>query len=211
MEKYTSLQDIKNVMSRLNELQEKSSNELTIDINEVLENLSSYECDQYIYDWGYCDCDYDENCEDCGGDGEYEEKMLVSEWVERMEFDGMLNEVKHDNTYNYNSPISNHVDFRILQKNHDSEVIVELKVHMFGDVRANYTENIYLEFANEYEFFEAFQTSKAVTFEHNEKIYNVDFDVFSDSKEVYDENYNHLLTSYEYDLNNIKKQIEDNE
>ena len=49
---------------------------------------------------------------------------------------------KGDNTYNYSSNINNNIDYRIYNIN--NEVYIKLKVHKYGDIRANYTDEIIL-------------------------------------------------------------------
>lgn len=59
---------------------------------------------------------------------------------------------KGDNTYNYSSNINNNIDYRIYNIN--NEIYIKLKVHKYGDIRANYTDEIILKFDTEYEFYE---------------------------------------------------------
>lgn len=55
-----------------------------------------------------------------------------------------------ENLINGNSKIAN----QIYENEIDNEVYVKLKVHKYGDIRANYTDDIILKFDTEYEFYE---------------------------------------------------------
>lgn len=59
---------------------------------------------------------------------------------------------KSDNSYNWYSNINDDIDYRLY--NIDNKIYIKLKVHMFGDIRAHYTDDIILKFDNENEFYE---------------------------------------------------------
>ena len=133
---------------------------------DVLENLVPYEMDNFI-----------------GYDFEKEEDMEIDfdEYLELYEYE----ETRGDNTYNWLAPLTNHMDFRIYESKELGDIIVELKVHRYGDVRCNYTEECYLNFQNDYEFYEVLsEIGKQLLVIKNDKQYNIRIDIFSDCPEI---------------------------
>ena len=156
----------------------------TINILDVLENLKSYEIDNFEI-MNYLD--------------EYEEEILevsFEEFCEAEEYE----EIKSDNSYNWLSPVSNHFNYRIYQSNLWEGIIVEFKVHKYGDVRCNYTEEIYLRFNGEYEFYEVLsESSKYIKVDKNDKEYYITINIFSDCPiiEIESENYFEQIEGWE--------------
>ena len=89
------------------------------------------------------------------------------------------------------------------------DIIVEFSVHRYGDVRYNYTEEAYFRFNNEYEFYEVLQESnKYFTIEKNNKMHEVEIDIFSESPRIYIEEDNEDIEGYEaYEL--LEELLED--
>ena len=150
-------------------------NELTISIFDVLDSLEAFEITKKeMYD----------NKEE-----EYFE-YDIEEYFEKGLDEGFLIECGADNSYNWNSPISHHINFEIY---HDIEgsYIVRFRVHRYGDVRCNYTDWVYLEFSWEDEFLEVLmeECSKCIDVEMDGKQYYVTIEVLSDEirLESYDE------------------------
>ena len=150
-------------------------NELTISIFDVLDSLEAFEITKKeMYD----------NKEE-----EYFE-YDIEEYFEKGLDEGFLIECGADNSYNWNSPISHHINFEIY---HDIEgsYIVRFRVHRYGDVRCNYTDWVYLEFSWEDEFLEVLmeECSKWIEVEMDGKQYYVTIEVLSDEirLESYDE------------------------
>ena len=150
-------------------------NELTISIFDVLDSLEAFEITKKeMYD----------NKEE-----EYFE-YDIEEYFEKGLDEGFLIECGADNSYNWNSPISHHINFEIY---HDIEgsYIVRFRVHRYGDVRCNYTDWVYLEFSWEDEFLEVLmeECSKSIDVEMDGKQYYVTIEVLSDEirLESYDE------------------------
>ena len=146
---------------------------------DVLENLVPYEMDNFI-----------------GYDFEKEEDMEIDfdEYLELYEYE----ETRGDNTYNWLAPLTNHMDFRIYESKELGDIIVELKVHRYGDVRCNYTEECYLNFQNDYEFYEVLsEIGKQLLVIKNDKQYYIRIDIFSDCPEIEISDINDL-DEYEY-------------
>ena len=150
-------------------------NELTISIFDVLDSLEAFEITKKeMYD---------------SKEEEYFE-YDIEEYFEKGLDEGFLIECGADNSYNWNSPISHHINFEIY---HDIEgsYIVRFRVHRYGDVRCNYTDWVYLEFSWEDEFLEVLmeECSKCIDVEMDGKQYYVTIEVLSDEirLESYDE------------------------
>ena len=78
----------------------------------------------------------------------------VEEYLDYMEELGYLEEGKGDNSYNWAGNVSNHFDFRVHNDLINGGIYVEFKVHLYGDVRGNYTDSVLLKFDNDYFFYE---------------------------------------------------------
>ena len=142
-------------------------NELTISIFDVLDSLEAFEITKKeMYD----------NKEE-----EYFE-YDIEEYFEKGLDEGWLVECCADNTYNWNSPISHHINFEIYHNIEEGNYIVRFRVHRYGDVRCNDTDWVYLEFSWEDEFLEVLmeECSKWIEVEMDGKQYYVTIEVLSD-------------------------------
>ena len=149
-------------------------NELTISIFDVLDSLEAFEITKKeMYD----------NKEE-----EYFE-YDIEEYFEKGLDEGWLVEKCSDNSYNWNSPMSHHINFEIYY-NDEGSYIVRFRIHRYGDVRCNYSDWCYLEFSWENEFLERLlESSKSIDVEMDGKQYYVTIEVLSDEirLESYDE------------------------
>ena len=146
---------------------------------DVLENLVPYEIDNFI---GY---DFEK---------ELEMEIDFEEYLELYAYE----ETRADNTYNWFAPLTNHMNFRIYESKELGDIIVELKVHRYGDVRCNYTEECYLNFQNDYEFYEVLsEMGKQLLVIKNDKQYYIRINIFSDCPEIEKSDINDL-DEYEY-------------
>ena len=142
-------------------------NELSISIFDVLDSLEAFEItEKDIYN-------YDEE--------EYEE-MDIEEYFEKGLDEGWLVENCADNTYNWNSPISHHINFEIYHNIEEGNYIVRFRVHCgYCDVRVGYSDWCYLEFSWENEFLEQLlECSKSIEVKMDGKQYYVTIEVLSD-------------------------------
>ena len=151
-------------------------NELTISIFDVLDSLEAFEITKKeMYD----------NKEE-----EYFE-YDIEEYFEKGLDEGFLIECGADNSYNWNSPISHHINFEIYHNNEEGNYLIRFRVHRYGDVRYNYSDWVYLEFSWENEFLEVLmeECSKSIDVEMDGKQYYVTIEVLSDEirLESYDE------------------------
>ena len=141
-------------------------NELTISIFDVLDSLEAFEItEKEIY-----------NCDE----EEYEE-MDIEEYWDKGTDEGFLIECGADNSYNWNSPISHHINFEIYHNLEEGNYIVRFRIHRYGDVRCNYSDWVYLECNSDYDFLEALmECGKWIEVEMDGKQYYVTIEVLSD-------------------------------
>lgn len=132
-------------------------NDFTIDTVKILEALKEYECEMTIEE-----IEYDEDGEEV--DVTYNECTNIDEYVDYLDSLYGLEEVKSDNTYNWLAPISNHMNFTIYKGVDDCYYLVA-KVHRFGDVRCNYTDEFICQFDREDEMWEALDKEECGTVE----------------------------------------------
>lgn len=192
--------------------------ELEIDILDVLNSLESYEvetievlepcnnCDGegVVYNWDDDEeCELEEECDECDGGYVYNEINAVDA-LDKMYDLGDLEEMKHDNSYNWVSPVSNHFDYKMYKNINNSNIYVEFKVHRYGDVRCNYTDSVILEFTNEYDFFEAIQENNKMV-----EVDNLDceLNIFSDTIEVYTKDGDYKGNVCASDIEELKEEV----
>lgn len=150
-------------------------NELIISIFDVLDELECFEVtEKTIWD----------------SEIEEEVEMDIEEYFEKGLDEGFLTECGADNSYNWNSPMSHHINFEIYY-NDEGSYIVRFRIHRYGDVRCNYSDWCCLEFSWEDEFLEVLmeECSKCIDVEMDGKQYYVTIEVLSDEirLESYDE------------------------
>ena len=139
-------------------------NELTISIFDVLDSLEAFEITKKeMYD---------------SEEEEYFEYDM-EEYFEKGLEEGFLTECGADNTYNWNSPISHHINFEIYH-NDEGSYIVRFRVHRYGDVRCNYSDWCCLEVNSDYDFLEALMCGKWIEVEMDGKTYCISIEVTSD-------------------------------
>lgn len=117
-------------------------NDLVIDVVEVFENLKEYEITEYEY--------YNPDTE------EYEDIEFndCDEFISYMDDTYGIEEVSSDNSYNWSSPISNNFYIHQYYNRELDYYYYIIAIHMYGDVRGNYTNEFVLKFDNDYEFLE---------------------------------------------------------
>ena len=100
-------------------------------------------------------------------------------WLELYEY----KEVKCDNSYNWGSPLSNDIDFTIYHNITLDEYYVTMKIHRYGDVRCNYTDEFILKYDYEDSFYESLLNCNKFWSYTDEDgvIWYCDIDIFSDS------------------------------
>lgn len=189
----TKIEDVKKCLEGTYDIKE---NELTVDIMDVLNTLEPYEVINGII-W------------DDEEEADYE--YYIDDYLEIGIEKGWIKERTADNTYNWNAPLINHIDFRTYHDTKEDEYIVTFRVHCGrGDVRVGYSEWMYLKFNYEEEFLELFlECSKSVEVELNDEIYYVEVNALSDEINLFKyENYKDICGDDKYDLLNEMEELD---
>lgn len=187
-----------------------SNDDLIIDTVDVLEALKPYAFDYMEYVNSY-----HESLEIEFGFDEFEE-------IDSRDFDEVLDLLynmgfltselyeKGDNTYNWCSPITHHINYEIYKTN-DGGVLVGLSVHRFGDIRGNYTDSCLLYFDSIDAFYTAIyeNTDKYMAVEVDGITYDFNLSVFSDCFEVWSVDGDYICTAYGDTLEEVADTIRD--
>ena len=145
-------------------------NEIGLDILDLLEELSCFEITSGVA-W-----DDEEECE---------MEMHISDYIAEGLENGWIEEVNCGNSYNWCSYLNHEIDYTIYKDFEKDVFYVELKVHRYGDVRCNYSDNVYLEFNHEDDFFEALmEVCKYIEVEIDDKLYVLSINALSDNVEL---------------------------
>src|SRR5699024_6953130 len=113
----------------------------------------------------------------------------ASEYLDYMDEVYGLEELSHDNTFNYNSPISNQIDYQVYKDDYRDSVLVEMKTQLgYGDVRAHYTDSALLEFESVDHFYETFLDAghKEVEFEIGGNEFTAQVNALNSNIEVFE-------------------------
>ena len=107
------------------------------------------------------------------------EISVSDEWIEEF-----LNnpKVKGDNTYNWGANISNDLNMNYVE-NDDGELIMLIMVHLFGDIRAGYSDYFAVKFDSMYELYEL---ESATQMKDVNDHMVADLNLFSETYNVYD-------------------------
>lgn len=180
----TQIEDMKNLLEGINNVKE---NALTIDIMDILDVLDPYEVtNATIWDKEEeIDCEY------------YIDDYLVTGLEE-----GWIEESIANNTYNWNAPLINNINFEIYYDIHEREYIVRFRIHCgYGDIRTGYSEWMYLKFNYEEEFLELLlECSKTIEIKLDNEIYYIDVNTLSDDVSLLDANYEEISGDDKYNL-----------
>ena len=222
MSKYATIREIIKEVQAIREVQKKEGilaayaedeKNLIVDVVPFLESLEKYEIVGEMIELYNYDTD------------EYTD-IEGSELFEELEESGEIVEENHNNSYNWNSPISNDLDFIEYKNVGTGEIYIKMMVHLGGDPRGNYTDYILLKFDGEWEYLEAFYENsynsyevgnKSVYFENVEckgKLYNITVDSYwhDDLKRYYitDEKGEEVDTGeeyFDYEYDDMKEEI----
>ncbi len=146
MSKYATIQKIIKEVQANREVQKREGvlsayaedeKNLIVDVVPFLESLEKYEIVGEMIEL----YDYDTD--------EYTD-IEGSELFEELEESGEIVEENHNNSYNWNSPISNDLDFIEYKNVGTGEIYIKMMVHLGGDPRGNYTDYILLKFDGEW-------------------------------------------------------------
>ena len=115
------------------------------------------------------------------------------------------NYTRWENTYNWSANISNDIDY--MEACIDGIYYVLGKVHRYGDVRGNYTDEFILEFFNDGEFWDNDALYQSKEIEIDDDIYYIDLNYLSDTYEVYNSNWDDIGTFYELEVKDLIEAI----
>ena len=172
-----------------------------IDILDVLNYIKEYEftsIEEDVYDEeGYY---LDTNIT------EFTDIEVFYDWLEHYEY----KEVKGDNSYNWGSPLSNDIDFTIYHNITLDEYYVTMKIHRYGDVRGNYTEEFILKYDHECDFYESLNNcNKYWSYTDGDGvIWYCDINIFNDSFYISVENSFNYGDDYTCDIETYEDFIE---
>ena len=180
----TQIEDVKKQLKGINDVKE---NALTIDTLDILDVLDPYEViDCTIWDKEE-EIDYEYYIDD------YLEMGIEEGWIEK----------RHaDNTYNWNAPLTNDINFETYYDKPEDEYIVRFRVHCgYGDIRTGYSEWMYLKFNYEEEFLELLlECSKTIEIKLDNEIYYIDVNPLADDVSLLDVNYEEISGDDKYNL-----------
>ena len=209
MRKIVSLEEVITMLKKLNG--ESMPIDMCPYINtvEFLEKMTRHEFDadteeeiicELCGGAGYDEDDEEEPCENCCGDGVVWEDLSPQEWLEKEFEEGNMKQLDHDNSYNWSAPLSNHIDFIEYLNTRTSEKFIELKVHLYGDVRCNYTDSVWFACGMYPMMEQLMDTGKICTYEIDGQEYDVRIIPTSDMADIYDEDGDHVAEVSVYDL-----------
>ena len=107
------------------------------------------------------------------------ELNVSDKWIENFKNNP---KVKRDNNYNWGGNISNDLNLDYMVNDNGEEIIL-IMVHLYGDIRAGYSDYFVVKFDNEYEFYELESATQIK--DVNDHMY-ADLTIFSETYNVYD-------------------------
>ena len=179
----------------------------TNDIIDVLNNLEDYEIPEIVDYWTFEEKD--------GEEEEVLHEISAEEYLELLDSQGMLVEEKtSNNTYNWSAPISNNFYYHVYKNLRDDNLIIEMAIHKYGDIRENYSSEFYIVVYDIDEFYDILTECNTFnTVEVDGKEYYVDIRMFSDVFEVSDTDGECIGTIYAEDdeeaIEKIKELIDE--
>ena len=160
----TTIEDMKKQLEGINDVRE---NALTIDTLDILDVLDPYEViDCTIWD----------------KEEEIEYEYYIDDYLEMGIEEGWIEKRHADNTYNWNAPLTNDINFETYYDKPEDEYIVRFRVHCgHGDIRIGYSEWMYLKFGYEEKFLESFlECCKFIEIKLEDEVYYIEVDPLSD-------------------------------
>ena len=128
-----------------------------------------------------------------------------------LEQEGIFEEVKTDNTYNYYGRIDKDIAFTTYLNRKDGMYYVDLSVHYGGDSRANYSDSVIYRFEYETEFYDFLLDKMKIDYVNYKGIqYKIITCALRDTVEVYGGTFYELevLESSQIYKENVKNEIQ---
>ena len=175
-------------------------NDGIIDILDVLNHIKEYEFTSIEEDIYLGDEYIDTNII------EFTDVYVFYNWLDQYEHEV----IKIDNSYNWGSPLSNDIDFTIYRNITLGEYYVIMKIHRYGDVRCNYTEEFILKYDHEHDFYESLNDCNKYWSYTDEDgvIWYCDIDIFRDTFYISVENSFNYGDDYTCDIQTYEDFIE---
>ena len=172
----TQIEDIKKQLEGINDVKE---NTLRIDIIDVLNALDPYEVTNATV-W-----DKEE---------EIDYEYYINDYLEIGLEEGWIEESIANNTYNWNAPLTNDINFETYYDKPEDEYIIRFRIHCgYGDIRTGYSEWMYLKFNYEEEFLELLlECSKTIEIKLDNEMYYIDVNPLADDVSLLDVNYEEI-------------------
>ena len=158
------IKDMKNLLEGINDVKE---NTLRIDIMDILDALDPYEVtNATIWD----------------KEEEIDYEYYIDDYLVTGLEEGWIEESIANNTYNWNAPLTNDINFETYYDKPEDEYIVRFRIHCgVGDIRSGYSEWMYLSFSYEEEFLELFlECCKCIEVKLEDEVYYIEVDPLSD-------------------------------
>lgn len=160
----TTIEDMKKQLEGITDVKE---NTLRVDILDILDILYPYEVtDKTIWD----------------KEEEIDYEYYIDDYLIIGLEEGWIEESIANNTYNWNAPLTNDINFETYYDKPEDEYIVRFRVHCgYGDIRSGYSEWMYLSFSYEEEFLELLlECCKFIKVELEGKVYYIEVNPLSD-------------------------------
>ena len=135
------------------------------------------------------------------------------------ELDELMNDYdmdngKGDNTYNYSGYLSNELNFYSFKSLYDDRVLVAYSIHIGLDVRAGYTDSVWIEYDSEYDFLyhlsQRFVLGEFEIGDYSVSVYGEAVNEIADISYMNNDNYDSdTIESWvdAYDLNDLKESV----
>lgn len=121
---------------------------------------------------------------------------------------------KGDNTYNYGGYLSNELNFYSFESIHDDRMLVAYAIHVGLDVRAGYTDSVWIEYDSEDDFYyhlsQRFLLGEFEIEDYTVSVYGEAVSAIADITYMNNDSYDSDTIEYwvdAYDLNDLKESV----
>ena len=121
---------------------------------------------------------------------------------------------KGDNTYNYGGYLSNELNFYSFKSIHDDRMLVAYAIHVGLDVRAGYTDSVWIEYDSEDDFYyhlsQRFLLGEFEIEDYTVSVYGEAVSAIADITYMNNDSYDSDTIEYwvdAYDLNDLKESV----
>ena len=125
-----------------------------------------------------------------------------------------MDNCKGDNTYNYGGYLSNELNFYSFKSIHDDRMLVAYAIHVGLDVRAGYTDSVWIEYDSEDDFYyhlsQRFLLGEFEIEDYTVSVYGEVVSAIADITYMNNDSYDSDTIEYwvdAYDLNDLKESV----